>query len=400
MGVSAMPVLQGLERLTAEQRDGYARVTRGLIDDWRSGVRVFARRLRADIGELGAWMRVTTEIQELRVAGSDVHGPNGVAVEVRFAGGRAVFYKPRAVTGERLWAELQECLRDVDASAAVQAAAALERRDEAGDYGWMEGLEQCGGSGPGDWVRAGALACSAMLAGMSDLHMANVVATRQGPAVVDAECMGGCLSVEKDVMREVMGTGLLPAGELPDVSGLFGGGAEGTGVRVPRWTEDGGVELVGARLLEQRNRMTRAEAPLLCLPGMVEGFGRAAEAIAEIRGGLLAGGGWVERVEREHAPRVVWRSTLEYGLAMSRGLRVEAMGSEATRRRALGVGWREMEVKALLRLWVPRFTRDESLPREGRTVRERLEGWSAEEVRSEAGGVLARALFQARRSSR
>lgn len=398
MGVSAMPALAGVQGLTAAQTAGYARMTRWVLEDWRSGVRVFARRLWADVEELGAWMGVTGEIEELRVAGSDVHGPNGAAVEVQFAGGLAVFYKPRAVTGERFWAELQGCLGEIDEGAAVRVAAVLERRDEAGKYGWMEGLASEARE-PGEWVRAGALVCSAMLAGMSDLHMANVVATSGGPAVVDAECLGGCLGLQRDLKGEVMGTGLLPAGERPEVSGLFGAGAALTGVKVPRWREDGGVEMVGAGLLEQKNRMRGAEARLLCLPEMVEGFGRAAEAIEGIRGELLAEGGWLERLEREHAPRVVRRGTLEYGLAMSRGLRVEAMGSEAGRRRALGENWSEAEVAALLRLWVPRFAEGERPRCEGRTVRERLGSWSAGELRSEAGGVLAGALFCSQRRS-
>jgi len=444
MGVFAMPVAMGFGGLTGEQRAGLERVTGAVLEDWRAGVGLFARRLRGCSAELARWMGVAElpEIISLGAASSDVHGPSGVGIQIEFAGGETVFYKARPVTGEVFWAELQGRLAEIDLQAGVRAARALTGRDQAGEFGWMECLPRSVCEEGRHWRRAGALLCAAMATGLSDLHMANIVATADGPAVVDAECLGGlggwAPGDGEGMEGELLGTGLLPFGDLPDVSGLFGGGASVSGVRVPRWGADGAVEFVGAGLVEQGNRLAGSErAPLACLPEMLDGFRCAAEAICGIRRELLTEGGWVERMEASHRPRVVFRSTLEYGLVMSRTLFPEAIGfsevigSEVARERAVrrglaelgprqggaeGGGVEEAEVRALLRLCVPRFTmgggggvQDEGglvfggpelCAAEEGGVRGRIEGMSPGWVESGGREALAGVLFQANSGQR
>lgn len=209
-------------------------------------------------------------------------------VRLRFVGGLTIFYKPRPITGESLWAELNAAMTETDEESSVKTARVLAggMLDKGGpgasgvpSYGWMEELERGCCAEKVHWQRAGALLCLAHHVGLSDLHMSNLVATAGGPAVLDAECLGGVISSRsgkddgaEDLQGSLLRTGLLPniercgAFELPDVSGLFGGAAPVPGVLLPCWTgsqaDSTELRFVPARLLEQMNRPSRTWAPL------------------------------------------------------------------------------------------------------------------------------------------
>ena len=417
--VFPLPVAMGRARGRSPERmvaEGLARV---VVEDWVAGMLLFRERFAADCVRLAGWVGegVLAEVEGLEAAAAaEVHGPGGSVIRIKLRGGRVIFYKPRPVTGEMLWAELNEAVAARDAGAAVRAARVLEggRVDSFGAYGWMEGLERCGCDEDLHWRRAGSLLCLAECAGLSDLHMSNVLVTAEGPAVLDAECLG---ATDWDEAEGMVGTGLLPVG-LPDVSGLFGGEAAVPGVLVAGWNEAGEMWLAGSRLLEQGNRPQVRRRPIECLPGMVKGYLRSQRALVEVREELLRPGGWVERVQSMHGARVVLRSTLRYGVALSRSL---GMGTEGGRRlavrKALGEAGMarevvEGEVEALLRMWVPRFlvvagTRDLRLEGSGLVVRgavprcaadgigRRLEALPVERDDEGVGSRIAAALFRA-----
>ena len=119
---------------------------------------------------------------------------------------------------------------------------------------------------------------------MTDLHLANIMATSLGPGIVDAESLGSPPIAARARVRHapepaiivmldsLLATGLLPirgATGLPDVSGLFAGAAPVPGILVPRWSPVPGgarlVEMVSSRLVDHGNAPPGA-SPLQVLP--------------------------------------------------------------------------------------------------------------------------------------
>ena len=439
--VYALPVALGRMQLRAPERDGADRIARMLVQDWVAGVELFFARLKADSERIARWMGTMAlpSIVSLTAAASDIHGRAGGAIAIEFFGGRRIFYKPRPIEGELLWAELNEAVAAVDHEAAVMSARVLAggASDPSG-YGWMEALERGRCDAGEHWRRSGALLCLAQHTGMGDLHMANVMATGGGPAVLDAECLAlSSGPAGDDIAAQMLATGLLPNAHtmsveaLPDVSGLFGAGADAPGVLVPRWSSSlsGGavVSFDAARLLRQENWYAPSRTPLACLPDLVEGYLRSARALSSVRHDLLAEGGWVDRLGGMHCPRIVLRDTLSYGWLMSRSLFARVIGSGASRRAALrrmladapclfplqgSAEVLDAEAEALLRLCVPRFhvpsgTCDVA-GEEGRVlahdvvpctpaslVRQRLEAMLADDFEQEATSALGAILFRA-----
>jgi len=433
-------------------------LARTLLEDWVVAVRLFLLRLGADAERLARWQGLPAlpSIASLTTAASEVHGSAGAVLRLRFGGGLTIFYKPRRVTGESLWAEWNAAVAEVDEEISVPTARVLAGGlvDRGGpgasglpSYGWMENLARGSCAEKVHWQRAGALLCLAHHVGLSDLHMSNVVATAGGPAVLDAECLGGVISSRhwqndgaEDVQGSLLATGLLPNAErwgafqLPDVSGLFGGAAPVPGVLLPCWTgsqaEIRELRFVPARLLEQRNRPSRTLQPLLALPEILSGYARAALALLGIRPHLLRRGGWVDRFETQHSPRVVLRSTLSYGLMLSRSLLAERLPSEEIRQGMLrselerasldaGIpthaGILEDELQALLRLRVPSFhlaagtrdvvaeggrvlVRDAASHTPANAIRHRLKGLGRNGMEETVKAELASILFRACRA--
>lgn len=288
--VYTMEVVQRRADPVAPDRRSVDILARTVLEDWLAGVRLFLLRLGADRERLGRWLGLPAlpSIASLTTAASDVHGRAGAVVRLRFVGGLTIFYKPRPITGESLWAELNAAMTETDEESSVKTARVLAggMLDKGGpgasgvpSYGWMEELERGCCAEKVHWQRAGALLCLAHHVGLSDLHMSNLVATAGGPAVLDAECLGGVISSRsgkddgaEDLQGSLLRTGLLPniercgAFELPDVSGLFGGAAPVPGVLLPCWTgsqaDSTELRFVPARLLEQMNRPSRTWAPL------------------------------------------------------------------------------------------------------------------------------------------
>jgi hypothetical protein len=346
---------------------------------WVTATLLFLERLHSEAERLAAWLGENRlpPIATLSPANSDLHDAGGPSIRIAFASGLAIFYKPRPVTGELLWYQLTRQTAAVDAACKIPAARVLAgngRPVERDRYGWMESLAS---PAPGlideaeYWKRAGSLLCHAHVACLTDLHMSNIVATSEGPAVVDAECLGTPVAdaamVPADVAsaaailsQQLLATGLLPhstSWELPDVSGLFGKAAATSQILVPSWkfptAGSPSLTFTPSRLLEQQNR-SGDSSPLVCLPHLVEGFRRAAHALIETRSALLAPGGWLEWVEKTHAARVVLRSTLDYGFRMSEVL-VSAPQDSPAQSKAPVAAILDEETGSVNRLLVPGF---------------------------------------------
>lgn len=328
-----------------------------VIEQWVRASAIFLERLHADAARIASWLNYSEipDIAKLSPAGSEMHDENGTSIRVEFADGRCVFYKPRAVTGEILWHQLAQLTGAANPACKIAAARVLEGQSGGSAYGWMEELQPITIASDGEctdyWERSGSLLCHAWIARLTDLHMANVIATSSGPSVADAECLAtpyarvpGRQATELALTEQLAGTGLLPSrgniyidgrnAQIPDVSGLFGQSAYAGDLRIPALSFQGDgafiLTLEPALLTEQCNR-GKQDGPLACLPAMVDGFMCAADAFLQIREQLLAPNGWVECLETNHASRVNLCSTLSYGLRMTDKLLTRKGGSSGVR---------------------------------------------------------------------
>jgi hypothetical protein len=82
-------------------------------------------------------------------------------------------------------------------------------------------------------------------------------------------------------------------------------------------------------------------SPLAVLPHLLRGYRAAARALISIRERLLASGGWLELLNRFHAPRVVVRPTLAYALLVSRSLAPDCLEAADARRSTIDEGLKD-----------------------------------------------------------
>jgi lantibiotic modifying enzyme len=363
--------------------------------EWIDAVALFHERLHGDASRLAAWLGYPKlpGLVALTPASSDAHAGGHKVLRLLFRDGRCIYYKPRAVTGEWLWDRL---VHAANAHSSLQLASAAVLAGANGRFGWVASLHP-----PADllawdknsplareyWRAAGATLCLAEHVRMTDLHMANVMATSRGPAPFDAESLGtprfastsparpGPATALATVIDDLRDTGLLPGHSsegLPDTSGLFGQAASIPGILVPRWSPCSDhslrLEMVPAALVDHGNAPPGATA-LEVLPLLSSGYREAATALMRCRGSLTSPrSAWRWTLERAHAPRIVLRDTLTYGILLSRSLEAEQLQSAQHRRIALRAALRclshrslpeavlRTELRSLLSLHVPRFT--------------------------------------------
>ncbi len=228
-----------------------ARLIDLVIDRWIDVSVEFFNRLGRDRAWIQEALRRGTPIRNvvgLQAGISDPHCGGREVFLVSFEGGLRVVYKSRIVAHEAAWNSL---LRWISAHGAPNAPPAITVLDSGG-YGWTEFVDGSGCSEKGEvaeyYRRTGSLLCLVHLLDGNDCHMENIVATRHGPVLVDAEsilrpriCSGesertrAFAQARAAVEDSVIGTGLLPRsqsgieGETYDVSGLAGRG----GYRIP-----------------------------------------------------------------------------------------------------------------------------------------------------------------------
>jgi lantibiotic modifying enzyme len=371
-----------------------AALLRGAVAEWVNAIAVFQERLHRDASRLAAWLGYARlpELASLKPATSDAHEGGHQALRLVFQEGHSIYYKPRPVTGEWLWNHL---VRSVNARSSLRLASAQVLEGAGGRYGWAASLQphaelhnwDAGSPQASEyWHAAGAMLCVAEHMRMTDLHMANVMATCRGPALFDAESLGTPRTDSRGnwlapatecgaMIDDLRDTGLLPgpnSGGLPDTSGLFGKAAVVPEVLVPRWSahSDGShrLDMVPSTLIDHGNAPPGA-TPLAVMRLLVDGYREAADGLMRCRESLVSpGAAWRWTLEHAHAPRILLRSTLTYGLLLSRSLQREGLRSMQHRRIALrtalrGAGQPDLpdavlrtEERTLLNLHIPRFT--------------------------------------------
>lgn len=369
-------------------------LVRSTVSEWIAAVATFLQRLHRDAPDIARAQKLgeLPPIESICGTASDVHAGAHPVLRVSFAGGGCMYYKPRQVTGEWLWHALLASIAALDPELSLPRARVLTHGSRF-HYGWMEALAPLSA---GDscqlqnyWHAAGALLCLAQQVRMSDLHLGNIMATRLGPAVTDAECLATPERARNRVrgpaaeapelacaVDAILATGLLPGRDLgsrPDVSGLFGHAVPVHGITVPQWmvSANGRYRLraAAAALVEHNNAPAVATSPIAVLPPLLSGYRHAAQALLSARTALVAPGApWRLLLERAHAPRVILRDTLTYGLLLSHSLMPRHLGSVSQRRAAIVPALQaarpvevspallRMEARALLQGHMPRFT--------------------------------------------
>jgi lantibiotic modifying enzyme len=370
---------QSFEPALPEQFPVLSRLLAQAVFEFVDAVWVFQRRLQRDSTRLAAWLRIPVlpPIASITGTNADTHTGGHTVLQVVFHGGICIYYKPRSVTGEWLWHRLLDEIANAEPGIRLPAARVLEG-SASSRYGWSASI-------PRDdtrdasvtkrfnpqvyWHAAGAVLCLAYHAGVTDLHMGNILATPSGPAVTDAECLasmpydhfrsGRDHSTEAfdpvaTMLQSLTSTGLLcsrGASALPEVSGLFGRASRVAGITLPRWeiAADGRYDLcpAAAVLLDHANAPA-VVSPLTVLPHLLEGYRNAADLLIRCRPRLTAHGStWRAVLQTRHAPRLVLRDTLSYGLLLSRSLEPEYLRSQGRRQRMI---WSALEGSAPLNL--------------------------------------------------
>jgi type 2 lantibiotic biosynthesis protein LanM len=178
----------------------------------------------------------TGDVVAIAPALSDPHHGRARVCAVTFGSGLEVVYKPRSVAIEAAFGDLLAWM----APGVAHAPRGLRTLDRA-THGWVEFARQGSFANRAHvaayYYRAGVLLCVTSVLGARDLHRDNVVATSDGPALVDLEMLlqpvlksaaAAPDAPAGERAAECLATGLLslieltPEGEAHDAGGLRG----------------------------------------------------------------------------------------------------------------------------------------------------------------------------------
>ncbi|MCG5444045.1 type 2 lantipeptide synthetase LanM family protein [Micromonospora sp. NIE79] len=282
-------------------------LARELVDElatWLAVRRELAGRLLADLPALRASFGVTADslhdVAELRTGAGDTHrGGRSVAI-LTFSDGASVVYKPRGLAVETHFYELVDWLNDKGLAHPLRRLSILERLG----YGWVEFVTARGCTDEAQlrrfYWRHGVYLSLLYALRASDMHLENVIAAGEHPAVVDLEATFqqpvpavrtrrvAVPPEAMDLLEDwVLSVGLLPQRLIrqdgdevltTEISGLAGGDGQLTPMKVPQWLDTG----------TDRMRRTRARAELPAALNLAKLNGAAVDPV-DYQDELLAG---------------------------------------------------------------------------------------------------------------
>jgi len=319
-----------------------SRQTAETVGQWQEASRELLQRYAADhsaiIREFGSGQDLG-KISGFETGLSDRHGGGRQVVRLHLQSGLRLIYKPRSVGLESAFERWLAWCREEGFEWTPRAPRVVER---AG-YGWVENIGQSGIESAQDagpyFRRAGALVAFAHLLRARDLHTENLVATRDGPVVIDAEMFlqplsaapgaaaGGQDPGNPDSLGSCLETGLL----LEPASGANGEPRERAGLRSVlsyrgaerRWLHVGEDQMtVAAGVAEARYQSNvlwigKVTARLEdYVEEIVEGFESACKFLLARKGALLAAGGPVDYF-RGREVRILLRPSQDYGRVLA-----------------------------------------------------------------------------------
>lgn len=298
-----------------------------LVRGWPLLGRLLAEAVDCAVAAASAlWARWTADRAALVAAGlapaeeapvfglfdlSDPHAGQQSVVELRFAGGARLMYKPRPLAVDVAFAGLLDRLAALGMSPPLAHVRVLDR----GGYGWVEyvAAAPCAdAAGVARFFRRqGALLAVLQAVGGADVHNENLIARGEVPVVVDAECLfvsdlplfgERVAPLDRHLLRSVFLPGLLPlytAHGGVEIGGLGGRPGQVYAAPMPVWVErESDAMRMGARAAELppgANRVTGPDGPadvLDHLDALVGGYVDAGRLLIGARAALLAGPAW------------------------------------------------------------------------------------------------------------
>lgn len=290
-----------------------------LIHTWISAEQEFLSRLGSDlrvIEETFHGGQPVGAVEEIHGSMSDRHHGGRRVHGLRFASGLRLIYKPRDIGTEVAFQDLLTWLRETGLDSVPSRIVMLERDG----YGWAEFIDHGDVSdienASSYYRKAGCHLCLGYLLCAADLHMDNVIATPEGPVLVDLELILrpalSPVSSEGKVSGEgdgASGSGPLdsgyltslrvdPAGDVYDIGGLYGLGGHLAAVRHricknPN-TDAMRYEDVDIQAAPEKNVLRLAGRPLMAevfAGEILEGFSSTYRHIMTRKEAFLAGRG-------------------------------------------------------------------------------------------------------------
>lgn len=334
------------------------------IETWLHRICSLIDRLDSDSGMLARRFGVrgpVTRIQHL-FGGSFV---------LTGADGRRVVYKGRPLGMDAAFARLLRWVNDQGAGSTLWVPEILDR----GDYGWMSEVRRsepmAGIERASYWERTGMLLCLAHAIGGGDLHAGNIQVRGANPVVLDAEVLlrpRRTKMVEPDGAESVLSTGWLPTSGHAEVCGLACERFD----RPSTWLDPGTDAVRPRPLAPTAEQLRRA------LSQQLVGDRGTAAAI-----GITTGFDHMYRLVMQHGlplelferaqPRVLLRPTSDYVTALTDSIEPSALSTPGRRATLLADAMaappdalsahpttaarvRAVEIAALIRMEVPRFT--------------------------------------------
>ncbi|HEX7707254.1 MAG TPA: type 2 lanthipeptide synthetase LanM [Thermoanaerobaculia bacterium] len=312
-----------------------------LLRQYEANTLRLAERLEADRASLEQqYGRPLGDVIAVDPGRSDRHeGGQQVAI-LTFESGLRLVYKPRSVELFAVFQRLLTWLHETCFQFAPPALRVLARPA----WGWIEfavpgePLDEKGGTRY--YERAGALLFLSWLVSARDLHMENVIASPDGPILIDLDAIAGPEAAaggagtfnqaQTRIGRSALATGFLSfahtdaAGRIYEAGGLCGTGGHVAAVDVPVWKE---LESDALHLVRETRR-AEPETNVVTLHGVVQraeehsdaivhGFRAAWDFVARQRDALLAEDGPL-RAFRSGRTRVIFRPSAIYAAIHAR----------------------------------------------------------------------------------
>lgn len=319
-----------------------ARQLARLCETWMESAAELVERLRLDRAALSESFdsgRELGPVEAIETGISDRHDRGRRVLVLCFRSGLRLVYKPRDVGLEHAYNDLLVWLRRAGLEGAPRPLRILERED----YGWVEFVAP-GHFPDRDAVRryfrmSGRLICITYVLRGRDLHLENVVASAEGPVLVDTEMlMQPAVSAEASagspvpgrraddwVQESCLGTGLLtlletdPKGVLFDLGGLRGRGGAEAPLALRQWRALGTDFLHYDRNASFTPRLTNhvvregvLESPGDYTEDILSGFEETYRFFLANRDAILAPQGPLSTFARERV-RVLLRTSTQYG---------------------------------------------------------------------------------------
>ena len=342
------------------------------MEQWQVATAEFLMRLQNDAPLLQASFgleKIWSAQLQCDLGDSHQEGRNVMAIT--FLDGKRLVYKPRCVRMGQAWFELLEWLKREDASFSLSAPRVLSREN----YGWVEWVNPATNSDERGaklyYQRAGELLALAWIFSATDLHEENVIATQDGPVIIDLETLFTPVvrpfftsrqeleltAGANDVGVGILMTSLLPVwqvnedGRARDLSGFAGRMREEASYAEPTWVDLGTDQIrLEPRLVRgsQPHNIPRNGDGRLVLAhdhadAIVKGFIRTTRFMLGRRAQLLDPNGILAPF-RGGQIRYLIRDSQIYGVMLNRLLKPEFLGSFAVR---------DIEIEKLAQAYFP-----------------------------------------------